>query len=522
MTSASPVALAWGFGGSAMQMEGSWNIDGKGPSVFDHAYLNHSAHPTHGTPFRAADHYVHYKEDLAFLGEYGATAYRFSFSWPRILPDCTGNVNQKAIDYYNNYIDEIIKNGAEPFATMFHWDLPQACQDKFNGLQNPTAFVDAFTEYSQVLLSAFGSKVTYWLTLNEPRANCDFCMHRPQFAPFTTTTDDLYYKCMHASLLAHGNVVQKARAMPGGSKWKFGLPNIMEWHDPDPGYTDATADESSSTLRQAEWYFDPCFFGDYGPGIKAVHPQIPSFTAAESNLMNGSCDFIAVNIYSSFTNGLPSLPIGETEAYALQEVDDYQYHYDMPYWPHPRPEGIRLLPQWLAKRYNKEVVITELGYHVPRSLETSFTQAVNDDLRTQFWTLAGPQLLAAINEDKTPLTAVLAWSLLDNYEFYTYEFRWGHVAVDYWDPNDKTKVNLDTGSLKREAKGSLKWMSKYFGANTVSPYSRQGATNTGGNNGSHGIATVIGTSTGAPSGKSDAGRVLIGGLMIALSAVLLF
>ncbi|KAJ3062703.1 hypothetical protein HDU98_001435 [Podochytrium sp. JEL0797] len=530
MASTSPVTLAWGFGGSALQMEGSWNIDGKGPNVFDTAYLNHALHPTHGTPYRAADHYNQSKSDLAYLSQLGATAYRFSFSWSRIMPYCNGTINQAGINYYNNYIDQIKANGAEPFATMFHWDLPQACQDNFKGFQT-SQIIDAFANYAEVLLTNFGPKINYWLTLNEPRANCDFCMWVPQFAPFTNNTEAMYYECMHNSIIAHGTVVTNARAMPNSANWRFSLPSIMEWHDPDPGLTDTaapTANEGQSTLRQAEWYFDPCFFGDYGAGIKVIHPLIPSFTPQQSALIKGTCDFVAVNIYSSFTDATPeALPIGEVAADPTQEVDDMAYHFDMPYWPHPRPEGTRMLPNFLYKRYGKEIVISELGYHVPRTLEQSFEAAVKDTLRVQFWQLAGPELLAVINEDKVPLKAVLAWSLIDNYEFYTYEFRWGHIAVDYWDPSGNGKVNLDTGSLKRQVKDSAKFMSQYFTANTKNPFNNP-VTVSGDQTGSVGAGAGTGSGTGAPSAgttattKKNSGVAIVGSMSALVASFMLF
>ncbi|KAI8607190.1 glycoside hydrolase superfamily, partial [Chytriomyces sp. MP71] len=133
---------------AAMQMEGGWNLGGKGQNVFDAAYLN-ATMPGHGTPFRAADHYNKWKEDIGYLGQLGATAYRFSVSWPRILPNCTGAVNEEGIAFYSNLIDEVRRNGAEPFLTMFHWDLPQACQDQFNGFQSDR-IIDAFAEYASV------------------------------------------------------------------------------------------------------------------------------------------------------------------------------------------------------------------------------------------------------------------------------------------------------------------------------------------------------------------------------------
>ncbi|KAJ3409004.1 hypothetical protein HDU80_003660 [Chytriomyces hyalinus] len=123
----------------------------------------------------------------------------------------------------------------------------------------------------------------------------------------------------------------------------------------------------------------------------------------------------------------------------------------------------------LYERYEKEVVITELGYHVPRSVEATFEQAVNDDLRVKYWEMNAPNVIALITEDNVPLTAVLAWCLIDNYEFESYEFRWGHIAVDYWDPATG-KVNNDKGSLKRAIKKSAIYMRDFFGNHTVSPF----------------------------------------------------
>ncbi|KAI9336778.1 glycoside hydrolase superfamily [Obelidium mucronatum] len=495
------VPIAWGFGGSAVQMEGGWNLDGKGPSIFDTAYLNSTLRPTHGKPYRSADHYNRYKEDLAFLSQFKATAYRFSISWPRILPDCTGTPNPAGIKYYSDMIDEIIKNGAEPFPTMFHWDLPQACQDQFRGFQSDK-IIDAFANYASVLLENYGDRVNYWLTLNEPRANCDFCMHKPQFAPFTTTSDALYYQCMHNSLLAHGTVVQNARNMPNSSKWKFAIPSITDWIDPEP--TNPTQ-VYESTLLQAEWYFDPCFMGDYGPNIKKAYP-LPAFTDAQKAMMKGSCDFIAVNIYNSITRGVPDSPPGETTPYTAQEVDDPT---SIIYWPHPNPIGTRLLPRFLYNRYNKEVVIAELGYHVPRTLESTFAQAVQDDLRVQFWQLNGPQIIALATEDKVPVSAVLAWSLIDNYEFSTYELRWGHIAVDYWDPVTG-KVNTDKGSLRREPKRSIYFMSEFFTNNTVSPFKQRSGTNT----------TLPATTTAVQTTTKSAGICISSGILLTVFAVL--
>ncbi|KAJ3246326.1 hypothetical protein HDU78_007410 [Chytriomyces hyalinus] len=510
-----PVKMAWGYGGSAMQMEGGWNQGGKGPSVFDVAYMDPAAHPTHGTPFRAADHYNRVKEDLGYLGQLGATAYRFSVSWPRILPNCTGTPNPEGIKFYSDMIDEIRRQGAEPFLTMYHWDLPQSCQDQFNGWQS-NQIIDAFANYANVLFDSFGDRVDYWLTLNEPRANCDFCMKQPQFAPFTSTSEAVFYQCMHNSFLAHGTVVKNARARKDSATWKISLPSITDWHDPDPGAT-ATS-YYASTLLQVEWYFDPCFRGDYGPNIKKLFP-LPTFTAAEQAMMKDSCDFIAVNMYNSNTNGMPALPPGESAPFTAQEVDDATAR---TYWPHPRPEGVRALPKYLYDRFNKDVVIAELGYHVPRSQETTYAQSIQDDLRVEYWRLNAPNLISLIKEDKVPVIAMLAWSLIDNYEFNSYEFRWGHIAVDYFDPVTG-KVNTDKGSLKRTIKSSAFYMRDFFGNNTVSPFGTKqvkssSTTTSAAVSASTGAA--VSTAAQASTTKSSGASNLVAHLVETLSAMM--
>jgi 6-phospho-beta-glucosidase len=203
------------------------------------------------TPFVAADHYHRYKDDLAFLGQLGATAYRFSVSWARILPNCTGQVNEAGIKFYANYIDEIRRQGAEPFLTMFHWDLPQVCWDRFMGFQSDQ-IVDALVEYASILFERLGSKVTYWLTINEPNAYCNFCLHKSIFPPHTTTSEDTFYACIKRGILAHARIARLGKSI--NPTWQFSMPHIMEWVEPPSPY--------SYLHVQTGLIFDPCVFGN--------------------------------------------------------------------------------------------------------------------------------------------------------------------------------------------------------------------------------------------------------------------
>ena len=157
-----PSDFFWGASTSAYQVEGAWDADGKGPSVID----ARTEFPAGTTDFKvASDHYNRYAEDVALFSELGLKAYRFSVAWTRIIPDGDGAVNQKGVDFYHNLIDELIEKGIEPILTMYHFDLPQALHET-GGWANP-ATIDAFVEYSRVLYREYGSKVKYWLTINE-------------------------------------------------------------------------------------------------------------------------------------------------------------------------------------------------------------------------------------------------------------------------------------------------------------------------------------------------------------------
>jgi 6-phospho-beta-glucosidase len=170
LVNASPTALpiAWGFGTSAYQIEGGWNEGGKGPSVWD-TWYNDPSRQGRPNAFVANDHYNRMKDDISYLGQLGATAYRFSVSWPRIFPNCTGVPNEEGIKFYSDMIDEIIKNGATPVLTMFHWDTPQVCHDRY-GSWSSDRIIGDFTGFADILFERFGNRVQQYLTVNEPSA----------------------------------------------------------------------------------------------------------------------------------------------------------------------------------------------------------------------------------------------------------------------------------------------------------------------------------------------------------------
>ena len=156
----------WGSASAAYQVEGAWNQDGKGESVWD-IYTKKPGTTYKGTNGDVAvDHYNRYKEDVALMAEMGLKAYRFSIAWTRIYPNGRGEVNEEGLKFYENLIDELIKNNIKPIITLYHWDLPQYLQDLYGGWES-REIIDDFNEYCITLFKRFGDKVKYWVTLNE-------------------------------------------------------------------------------------------------------------------------------------------------------------------------------------------------------------------------------------------------------------------------------------------------------------------------------------------------------------------
>lgn len=229
-----PDDFVFGAATAAYQVEGGWDEDGKGESIWDkgtHDHANLVADHSNGDV--ACDSYHKYKEDVQLLKTLGVDFYRFSISWPRILP--TGKddqINQLGIDYYNNLIDELIANSITPYVTMFHWDLPQALEEEGGWLNRTTA--DHFANYARVLFENFGDRVKYWMTLNEIMSFCEYGYGTGSFAPYISSPGIGDYQCTHVALLAHGKTFRlyddEFRATQNG---QIGIAIDTAWYEPN-------------------------------------------------------------------------------------------------------------------------------------------------------------------------------------------------------------------------------------------------------------------------------------------------
>jgi 6-phospho-beta-glucosidase len=302
--SPNPLPIAWGFATSAYQIEGAWNVDGKGPSVWDHWY-NDPSRAGRPNANVANDHYHRMVEDIAYLGQLGATAYRFSVAWPRIFPDCTGTPNPAGLKFYSDMIDELLKHGVEPVLTLFHWETPQACHDRYESWLSPQIVQD-FTSYADVVFENYGSRIKHILTINEPHAFCGFGFQQAFWPPGANAGTGALYRCLHHVNLVHGSVHKLAARKYPQYGLKFGMPLIISHGVPfDPSSAADIQAAREFNAHQTDMHYGVFLSGDYPPYLRALDnqwvkgQQLLTFTAEEQVMMRGSMDFLAINYYSA-------------------------------------------------------------------------------------------------------------------------------------------------------------------------------------------------------------------------------
>ncbi|XP_073963444.1 myrosinase 1-like [Choristoneura fumiferana] len=439
----------FGFGAStaSYQIEGAWDVDGKGISMWDYLVRtnpNHIADNSNGDI--AANSYYNYKRDIEMLKELGATHYRFSISWPRILPLGRPNyVNQRGIDHYNAFIDELIANDIVPFATMYHWDLPQILSE-LGGWTNEE-IVDWFGDYARVLYQNFGDRVKHWLTINEPYIHCNFGYGDGRHAPLIQSPGEGYYECGRHILLANARAYhiynEDFRNTQNG---QVGIVLSSDWAYP--------ASDSDDDIQAAEDYLafhlrlfmDPIFSaqGNYpqtvidrvqaastAQGLNAS--RLRPFTQEQIEDIRGTSDFLALNSYTSkiaFRNssvtGTFVVPSHNDDAFLDTYMDDSWPASESP-WLREHAPGFYNLLVYIKNTYNNPTVyITENGF--------SSTPGLNDDGRMNYYRNYLSALLDALAEG-CDVRGYFAWSLMDNFEWAMgYTQRFGLYQVDMEDP----------------------------------------------------------------------------------------
>lgn len=295
-----PKDFLWGAASAAYQVEGAYNQDGKGASIWD--IFSHLPGTTYqGTNGDiAVDHYHRFREDVALMAEQGLKSYRFSISWPRLLPEGRGKINEAGVKFYSDLIDELLKHNIKPMITLYHWDLPQALQDE-GGWENRHT-TDAFEEYAKLCYERFGDRVELWSTFNETVCFIGFGYITGAHPPGIRDVKRAIQACHHV-FIAHARAVAAFRK--SGIEGTIGFVNVLQTNTPLSNNPDDIAAWQLAEGVFTHWFYDPVLKGIYPPELLEKTQQlwgVPRFEPGDQQLMlDNICDFIGLNYYKRET-----------------------------------------------------------------------------------------------------------------------------------------------------------------------------------------------------------------------------
>ncbi|KAI8514032.1 hypothetical protein Bbelb_083560 [Branchiostoma belcheri] len=457
-----PDGFIWSTATASYQIEGGWDADGKGESIWDRFSHTPGKVDRGDTGDVACDSYNKYREDVQLITGMGLRYYRFSLSWTRIFPDgtSTSGPNQAGVDYYNNLINELIRNGVTPMVTLYHWDLPQNLQDTYGGWVSE-GIVQHYNDYATFAFQTFGDRVRYWLTFNEPWAVCYVGYGLGMHAPGIQDERNSTYLCAHNILKAHAGAWhtydRNFRADQGG---QVSITLNSDWAEPrDP---DRAADVMAADRFlqfYLGWFANPIYSreGDYPAVMKETmlaksqaeglrESRLPQFTQDEVNFIRGTSDFFGLNHYTTRIIE-DNVVIGATPGYTNdRDVAQYtapEWTRAQSQWLYEVPWGLRRLLNFIKMNYgDPEVLVTENG----RSDGDVTPPVMQDRNRICYYITYIDEVLKAISEDGVKVRAYTAWSLMDNFEWARgYTERFGLHYVDFNDPNRPRTAKQSAG-----------------------------------------------------------------------------
>jgi beta-glucosidase len=417
-----PDSFLWGASTSAYQIEGSPLADGAGPSIW-HRFAHTPGRTVNGdTGDVACDHYRRYRGDVELLKELGLGAYRFSIAWGRILPEGTGRVNRAGLDFYSRLVDALLERGITPSATLYHWDLPAALDDRGGWLHRDVA--GWFADYAATVTRALGDRVPLWTTLNEPWVVADGGYLNGTLAPGHRDPGEAVVAA-HNLLRAHGMAVEACRAELRTGQ--VGLVVNLEPKDPasdDPADLAATARADAYMNRQ---YLDPALLGTYPPELREIFGAAwREWPEEDMRLIRQPLDFLGINYY---TRSVVRHDAASPPVFAAPVRQPESVYTEMGWEVHPA--SLTRVLRWVRERYGDlPLYITENGAAFADP-PPGADGRVEDSLRVRY---LHEHLLAvrAAVEAGVDVRGYFAWSLLDNFEWsYGYSKRFGIVHVDF-------------------------------------------------------------------------------------------
>jgi beta-glucosidase len=438
-----PANFLWGAATAAYQIEGAADEDGRGPSIWD-AFARKPGAVTHGDSGAiACDHYHRWEADLDLMASLGLRSYRFSVAWPRVLPEGRGAVNQRGLDFYKRLIDGLHARGITPMATLYHWDLPQALEERGGWANRDTT--DAFAEYAAVVYEALGDEVPFWITLNEPWCAAYLGYGNGKHAP-GITDGATWLSAAHHLLLGHGKAVSALRAK--GCRDGLGITlNLSAVHPASDDPRDVAAARRCDG-HENRLFLDPLFRGSYPDDVVSRYAQVTDWSFVRDgdiSTIAAPLDLLGVNYYLRHRVADDSLDSGH--GWVLLPPTTPRTAVGIG----TEPSGLTEVLVRLKNEYTTlPLYVTENGaaYHDYVDPEGG----VDDVERVSFFDSHFRAAHAAIAQG-VELRGYYVWSLLDNFEWADgYSRRYGIVFVDF-------------GTQRRIPKQSAYWYQKVIQSN---------------------------------------------------------
>ncbi|KAJ4967907.1 hypothetical protein NE237_014608 [Protea cynaroides] len=467
-----PDSFLFGTATSSYQIEGAYLADNKSLSIWD-LFTKIPGNIRDGSNGDiAVDHYHRYMEDVELMHSLGVNSYRFSISWPRVLPSGRfGEINHAGIEFYNKLINALIHKGIQPFVTLNHWDIPQELENRYGTWLNPQIQED-FGYFADVCFRAFGDRVKYWVTINEPNLTVLFGYFTGQYPPHHCSklvgecqpgdSKTEPYIAAHNVILSHATAVGIYRKKyQVEQKGMIGIVLNAFWYEPLRNLpADRLAVQRALSFYVA-WILDPIIYGEYPPEMrKLLGSSLPTFSLEEKKKLENKLDFIGINHYTTL--------YAKDCMFSPCDFDSHQWLWNASVWftaerngipvgvptamPrfHVVPYGLEKIVSYVKERYNNTpMFITENGYPQGSNHNVSTEDLINDSGRVEYLSNYLDSLTVAMKHG-ADIRGYFIWSLLDNFEWsFGYTLRFGLYHVDF-------------NTLERMPKLSAEWYKQFL------------------------------------------------------------